>query len=62
MSTPTRAGDRQLTCADCGAAFLWTASEQEFYRERGYEQPKRCPSCRRANKARRGERGQGGSR
>lgn len=43
--------DRTLTCADCGSEFVFTASEQEFYREKGFENdPKRCPTCRQARK------------
>ena len=50
--------DRTLTCADCGAEFVFTASEQEFYREKGFENdPKRCPECRSSRKRqRRGDR------
>lgn len=44
--------DKQLTCKDCGAAFTWTASEQEFYAQKGFSNsPVRCPNCRRARKA-----------
>lgn len=47
-----------LACKDCGAEFVWTVGEQEFYKEKGFEnQPARCPSCRRAAKARRNNRG-----
>jgi hypothetical protein len=49
----TQRGDRELRCADCGGNFSWSAEEQEFYRERGYEQPKRCKPCRQAKKAQR---------
>lgn len=39
--------DKTLTCSDCGAEFTFTASEQEFYKERGFDnEPKRCPDCR----------------
>lgn len=39
--------DKTLTCEDCGAEFTFTGSEQEFYKERGFEnEPKRCPDCR----------------
>jgi CxxC-x17-CxxC domain-containing protein len=47
--------DKTLTCRDCGGSFTFTASEQEFYQEKGFtNQPGRCPSCRRAYKASRG--------
>ena len=44
--------DTTLTCRDCGAEFVWTAGEQEFYQARGLvNQPGRCPACRQARKA-----------
>jgi CxxC-x17-CxxC domain-containing protein len=43
--------DKALVCRDCGAQFTFTASEQEFYASRGFENdPSRCPSCRAARK------------
>src|SRR5690348_8734632 len=48
--------DQQLTCVDCGQQFTWTASEQEFYKAKGFTNPpKRCPSCRAAKKSRMGD-------
>ena len=48
--------DKSINCTDCGTAFTFTAGEQEFYRTKGFtNEPKRCPSCRRINKARRNE-------
>jgi CxxC-x17-CxxC domain-containing protein len=48
--------DKTLTCRDCGREFAFTASEQEFYAQRGYtNEPGRCPECRAARKAQRGE-------
>ncbi len=38
--------DRSLTCAQCGNPFTFTADDQEFHAGRGYQDPKRCPSCR----------------
>lgn len=44
--------DKVLTCKDCGAEFTFTASEQEFYNEKGFtNEPGRCPQCRAARKA-----------
>lgn len=44
--------DEYLTCKDCGAEFVFTASEQEFYAEKGFaNKPGRCPQCRTARKA-----------
>ncbi|MEW6034551.1 MAG: CxxC-x17-CxxC domain-containing protein [Chloroflexota bacterium] len=46
--------DKSLQCCDCGAAFTFTAEEQEFFRSRGYtNEPKRCPPCRQARKSER---------
>jgi CxxC-x17-CxxC domain-containing protein len=54
--------DKNLTCRDCGEAFVFTAGEQEFYQEKGFtNEPTRCPNCRRANKARRNTAGGGSS-
>jgi CxxC-x17-CxxC domain-containing protein len=53
--------DRQLACVDCGAEFTFTADDQEFHASRGFtNEPKRCPDCRRARKATRGDGGGGG--
>lgn len=43
--------DRTLTCADCGQEFVFTASEQQFYADRGFSDPRRCRSCRAQRKA-----------
>ena len=50
--------DKILTCKDCGAEFTFTAGEQEFYAEKGFQnEPSRCKECRIARKnAARGER------
>ncbi len=46
--------DRNITCADCGQEFVFTASEQAFYAEKGFtDAPKRCKGCRQARKAQR---------
>jgi CxxC-x17-CxxC domain-containing protein len=43
--------DRTLTCKDCGASFVFTVREQEFYAAKGFENdPARCPECRDARK------------
>ena len=31
--------DKNLTCADCGQEFVFTASEQDFYAQRGFTDP-----------------------
>jgi CxxC-x17-CxxC domain-containing protein len=39
--------DKTISCRDCGQTFIWSASEQEFYQSRGFEnQPVRCRDCR----------------
>lgn len=52
--------DRYLTCRDCGTEFVFSASEQEFYAEKGFtNDPGRCPNCRavRKDQNRRNDRG-----
>ena len=53
--------DRTIACADCGQEFSFTASEQQFYSDRGFSEPRRCPSCRSARKASRGTSDYGGA-
>jgi Probable zinc-ribbon domain len=44
--------DKKMVCRDCGKEFLFTVGEQEFYKEKGFEnEPTRCADCRRAKKA-----------
>jgi CxxC-x17-CxxC domain-containing protein len=43
--------DKVLTCSDCGQEFTFTAREQEFFTQKGFTNPTRCPSCRAARKA-----------
>lgn len=45
--------DLELQCADCGKPFIFTASEQEFYSEKGFSTPKRCSRCRAMKKRQR---------
>jgi len=48
--------DKVLTCRDCGAEFVFTAGEQEFYAEKGFEhEPVRCKDCRAARKRQRND-------
>ena len=43
--------DQTLTCRDCGAEFVFTASEQAFFAEKGFNNPPtRCPACRSARR------------
>ena len=44
--------DKILVCKECGNEFTFTAGEQEFYAERGFQnEPQRCKACRDARKA-----------
>jgi DNA-directed RNA polymerase subunit RPC12/RpoP len=43
--------DRKIICKDCGKEFIFTVGEQEFFKEKGFENdPVRCPECRKARK------------
>jgi CxxC-x17-CxxC domain-containing protein len=46
--------DRSLTCVQCGNEFTFTADDQEFHAGRGYQDPKRCPTCRAERRASQG--------
>ena len=49
--------DKTLTCRECGNEFVFTANEQAFYAEKGFQnEPGRCPACRAARRQNRGER------
>ena len=44
--------DQVLTCTDCGIDFVFSASEQEFFAQKGFSSaPKRCSSCRAQRRA-----------
>ncbi len=50
--------DKIIVCKDCGQEFTFTASEQEFYAEKGFtNEPQRCKPCRDAKKHARNDRG-----
>jgi CxxC-x17-CxxC domain-containing protein len=53
------ATDKALTCVDCRQEFAFTASEQQFYADRQFSEPRRCPSCRAIRKASRSDAGYG---
>jgi len=49
-----------LNCVDCGREFVFSAGEQRFYEQKGFQnKPNRCQDCRSARKAMRSQ-GQGG--
>lgn len=55
--------DKVLVCKDCKAEFVFSESEQEFYKEKGFDnEPQRCPDCRRARKQQRNSNGGGFNR
>jgi len=44
--------DKTIVCKDCGKEFTFTVRDQEFYKEKGFDnEPKRCKECRIAKKA-----------
>ena len=47
--------DETLVCRDCGNEFVFSASEQAFFAEKGFQnEPTRCPACRAARRAQNG--------
>ena len=38
--------DKQITCIDCGQDFIFSVSEQDFFRRKNLTEPKRCKECR----------------
>lgn len=45
--------DQNLVCKDCGKTFVWTAGEQQFFKDKGLKNvPARCPDCRKKYKVR----------
>lgn len=42
--------DITITCKDCGRNFIFRGEEQDFYAEKGYDEPIRCRHCRTARK------------
>ena len=44
--------DKNLTCIDCGQTFVFTAGEQEFFAQKGFQnEPKRCKACKTAKRS-----------
>ena len=43
--------DRTLTCVECNESFTFSADDQQYHADKGYEnEPKRCESCRQARR------------
>jgi CxxC-x17-CxxC domain-containing protein len=39
--------DRVLKCVDCSADFVFSAGEQQFYRDKNFtNEPRRCKNCK----------------
>jgi len=39
--------DRIMKCSECGADFVFTAGEQQFYHDKNFRnEPKRCKACK----------------
>jgi len=49
--TKTTNNDMPIVCLECGLVFILTSDESDWYRERNYNLPKRCPRCRRKRRA-----------
>jgi hypothetical protein len=39
-----------ISCVDCGDPFTFRTQDQEYYRDRGFRRPRRCPPCRKRRK------------
>jgi len=42
--------DLEITCTECGETFPFLEREQDYFRERGLSNPKRCKPCRDARR------------
>jgi CxxC-x17-CxxC domain-containing protein len=48
--------DKMLTCKDCAAQFVFSAREQQFFADKGFQnQPQRCRECRQVRRTHSGE-------
>ncbi len=53
--------DKTIKCRDCGEEFVFSAGEQAFYKERGFQhEPTRCRRCRDEKKRQTGGSSAGG--
>ncbi len=39
-------GNKSITCIQCGESFDFTLTEQLRYKKSNFDDPKRCPECR----------------
>lgn len=42
--------DITIKCKKCGDDWVWTVSEQNFYKEKGFYKPSYCKDCRKKTK------------
>ncbi|MBC7951474.1 MAG: zinc-ribbon domain containing protein [Rhodospirillaceae bacterium] len=42
---------KHLVCGDCGADYVFSAAEQEFYASKDLSAPRRCGNCRKTKRA-----------
>ena len=48
--------DKTLKCKDCGKDFIFSAGEQDFFAQKGFDrEPIRCSECRKAKKQKHGQ-------
>lgn len=40
-----------IACSDCGEEFPFPQRDQEFFKSKGWTEPKRCKACRAKRKA-----------
>ena len=50
--------DKTIVCKDCGAEFVFTEKEQQFYASKNFKEPVRCKACRDALKAQKAFKGE----
>lgn len=44
--------DKIITCKDCATQFVFSAREQQFFADKGFQnQPQRCRDCRQARRS-----------
>lgn len=51
--SPSDLEDTNILCIDCAQEFVWTAGEQQFFRDKQLQNPpKRCKECKKAKNRR----------
>lgn len=38
--------DKTIICIQCDRPFVFSVLEQEHFKEQGFDDPRRCPACR----------------